>query len=134
MAWMLLNNSSDKGWLEAYSNGFTSRVINYFPVGMAWLLIMFYDTDLTRDVFTDIATLSMWGPWENHWAANADFFIAGLEEGNGGNPWFWVWTAIYVTWTLVEQVLQIMLLPKVYGWTGNNSYVDSTASALLSMF
>ena len=41
---------------------------------------MFYDTNLTRDVFTDIATLSMWGPWENHWDANASFFIDGAGK------------------------------------------------------
>ena len=60
VAWIMFN---DRTWLAAYSEGFTSRVLNYIPVGMAWLLVMFYDTDLTRDVFTDVATLSMWGPW-----------------------------------------------------------------------
>ena len=61
MAWIMFNDKSS--WLAAYGMGFTSRILNYIPVGMAWLLVMFYDTDLTRDVFTDVATLSMWGPW-----------------------------------------------------------------------
>ena len=61
VAWIMFNDKSS--WLAAYDMGFTSRILNYIPVGMAWLLVMFYDTDLTRDVFTDVATLSMWGPW-----------------------------------------------------------------------
>ena len=103
VVWIILSVKPES--LVDYKEGFSSRILNYFPVGIAWLLVMFYDTDLTRDVFTDIATLSMWGPWENHWDANASFFIDGMAADNWDDLWFWVWTAVFVTATLVEQVI-----------------------------
>ena len=105
VVWIILSVKPES--LVDYKEGFSSRILNYFPVGIAWLLVMFYDTNLTRDVFTDIATLSMWGPWENHWDANASFFIegAGKAYDRKAKIWFWVSTAVFVTATLAEQVI-----------------------------
>jgi hypothetical protein len=103
VVWIILSVKPES--LVDYKEGFSSRILNYFPVGIAWLLVMFYDTDLTRDVFTDIATLSMWGPWENHWDANASFFIDSMADKERDDLWFLVWTAVFVTATLAEQVI-----------------------------
>ena len=108
--WVFFNENND--WINL-TNGsydfFFNRMSFYLPVGMAWLMVSYFDSELMREIFADVCTLSVLGAWLYQWRILVDWVFN--NQGNYTDLFFYLYTALWMTWTLVEEVLQIVLLP-----------------------
>ena len=107
--WVLFNETT---WINGSNGSYAfwyNRMEFYLPVGMAWLMVSFFDSELMREIFADICTISVLGSWLFQWRIFVDWVFG--NQGNYTNLWFYLWTATYFAWTVAEQVLQIILLP-----------------------
>ena len=78
--------------LNGYSNavrgtywGFVIHQICWWPVGMLWIGIAFWDAQWLRKIYVWAVTISFLGPFAGYWVALA--FI--IVHANATNDWGW---------------------------------------------
>ena len=110
MLWIMMKTNS---FVFRYLDGFLSRITFYLSAGMAWVMVSFFDGKYMREIYTEIQALSIMGPFFWHWYAFGIYLTGILDNGDFMDFVFLgVWGAI----TVLEQVFQLILLPKVFEW------------------
>ena len=88
----------------------------YFPVGMAWLMVSLFDSAFMRAVFRDVVFISMMGPFFHLWI-NINTYFTAFFDGSVDELGFWIWLAIMTFGTVVQAVMQILLIPQIFDWS-----------------
>ena len=92
----------------------------FLPVGMAWLMLGFFDGQFMRAIFRDLVMISVMGPFFVYWYPISAYFVAG--EGYYDNVKFLGWGAFFVIHSMLQGVFQIVLVPSVIDWTHTTDY------------
>ena len=101
VAWVFVNELSD--WMAAYEEGFMNRMVFYIPVGVVWLMVSYFDSDLMRQIFVDTVTFSVLGAWLFQVRIYTSWILD--NQGNYTSLWFYLYSALWITWTFAEQVI-----------------------------
>ena len=121
-AYMILNNEST--YVILYNAGFKTRIAFYVPVAMAWLMVSFFDGDQMREIFGTIVAISILGPFFFQWYYFGLYLLSG-EGWAYDELMFYVWGAIFFSWTVFESIIQIVLLPRVFDWIEDGATLDN---------
>lgn len=121
LLWVLLNGNS---FVTLYKDGFLSRITFYVAAGMAWLMVSYFDGPYMREIYRDVQALSIFGPFFFHWYAFGMYMIGMLENGDVLD---YIFLAVWGAETIMEQVFQIILLPKVFEWAEDAEFLDNDA-------
>ena len=121
LLWVLLNGES---WVAWYKDGFLSRITFYLAAGVAWLMVLFFDGEFMRSIYLDIQALSVMGPFFFHWYGFAMYLMSILDLDGGVLDW--IMLAVWFSLTVFEQILQIILLPKVFDWAYTAPIIDNS--------
>ena len=123
-------------WVARTRAFFLTHIEFFAPVGMAWLMVSFFDSEFMRTVFADVVMASIMGPFFAHWYVIIEFFLAGEV---GGQEWsagdssitaydelfFWTTMAAMGALTIFEMILQVVLLPQVFEWVEEAPELDN---------
>ena len=116
--WIFFN---DIAAVVRYSWGFQAHYYFYIPVGMSWLLMSFIDNDQSRAIFKYLVAISVLGPFYTHWTAFAGY----LWTWNDSQGLFWyLWGAGWFVGTIIQEIVQIILLPQIFNWIDGGNYDD----------
>ena len=126
-------NFNNKWYIAGNFNWYMSQLQFSFPVFISWVMVSFFDGEFMREVFSDIVTLSILGPFAAHWYTLAQFYLAG-EGSYLDDLEFWLWFAIYGAFTIFQMIIQVVLLPQVYDWSDSASYLDNDKNLLAIFF
>merc|ERR1712045_1048821 len=117
-------------WLNA--NWFYSQIQFFLPAFMGWIFVSLFDSPTMRDIYSMLVTISVMGPFANHWWRLANFFIGG-EGSYLDELTFWLYFAAYVAFTFFQMIVDIILLPQIYDWADGARIVDNGAKNLLTI-
>ena len=117
--YMFFNNLT---YVAGNSAWWITQIEYFVPVFMAWLFIGFFETDLMKDIFAMIVTLSILGPFAQLWNNLGTFYLAG-EGSYLDNVTFWLWFAAYSCYTIFQMIVDIILLPSVFDWAGSDNTI-----------
>lgn len=117
--YLLFNNAF---WVASYSNGWIGKAQLYIPVGLAWIMVSMFDNWLMREIFYGLVFLSVMGAFVQQWYAFGTYIIA--NDGAYGRFMFYIGLAIYFALTVLEQIMQIVLVPRIYSWSGASDFFD----------
>lgn len=140
LLFILLNN---KYYIASSSQYFLSHVATFLPIGMGWVMISIFDGEFMREVFSDLAWLSILGPFFYHWYATVSFIIAmqnGGAKWTSGKVtgydelWFWLTWVFQAALTIAEMILQVVLLPRVFDWVDEAEILDNGAENQEALF
>ena len=95
----------------------------FLPVGMGWLMVSFFDGDFMRRVFKDLVRTSLLGPFFAYWYYNASYLL--YSEYYEDKLKYWLWGAFFIFTSLLEAVIQILVVPGVYRWSEKSDYLDN---------
>ena len=115
-----------------------SHVAAFLPIGMGWIMVSLFDGEFMRNIFADLAWLSILGPFFFHWYATINFIIAGEYGGANWNRndatntaydeiWFWLTWVFMACLTIVEMILQVIILPRLFDWVDEAAILDNGA-------
>ena len=97
----------------------------WWPVGILWLALAFYDATWLRTIFSGIVQWSFLGPFAGYWAAIVYMMVEAnktyLSNGKKGwNYWgFWVVWSFYIAYTVFAMIIQVGMVPKIFDWIEN---------------
>ena len=72
--YMFLN---DRTYVARNAAWFYSQIEFFLPVFICWLMTIYFDGDFMRQVYTTVVTLSILGPFANHWRTLATMYLGG---------------------------------------------------------
>lgn len=121
--WMTLNGNS---YVSLASGWWMGQIEVFIPVFIGWLMVSFFDGAFMRETFGEVVFLSVFGPFALHWWNLAQFFLAGegryLDELT-----FWLYFAFYAAYTIVQMIVDVILLPQVFEWTESSNIMENDA-------
>ena len=97
----------------------------WWPVGIIWIALAFYDATWLRTIFSGIVQWSFLGPFAGYWAALVYMMVDANNTiiSNGRKGWaywgFWVTWSIYVAYTIFAMIIQVGMVPKIFDWIEN---------------
>ena len=130
-------------YVAASNQYFLSHVAAFLPIGMGWIMVSLFDGEFMRDIFGDLAWLSILGPFFFHWYATINFIIDGEFGGNKykngkmtsyDELWFWLTWVFQACLTIVEMVLQVIILPRLFDWVEEAEILDNGSEEELLAF
>ena len=93
----------------------------FLPVGMTWWMTRFFGNfGFLTETLKAVTSLSILAPFMHHWIAIGLYIDA--NENNYGDLDFWLIWLGYAFTTLVEMLIQVTVLPKVYQGIGEGKY------------
>ena len=95
----------------------------FLPVGMGWLMVSYFDGQFMRAVFKDLVAVSLLGPFFAYWYYNSQYFLYSEYYEEKLN--YWLWGVFFVFTSLLEAVIQIILVPGIFDWTEQTDYLDN---------
>ena len=99
---------------------------------MGWIFVSLFDSEFMRSTYSMLVTISILGPFANHWYDLANLWIAG-ENSYLDSITFWIYFAGYVAFTFFQMIVDIILLPQIYDWADSARIVDNGAKNLLTI-
>lgn len=94
---------------------FYSHFATFTIGGMGWVSFMFFDSDLTRNIFRKALWVSVMGPYFAHWYGTTMFMLTGnnsyvnskgdYKSTSFGNIMFWVTALLQLCLTLAEMLV-----------------------------
>ena len=78
-----------------------------------------------RAVFKDVVGVSLLGPFFAFWYYIADYFLWTESSWVRDDLDFWLWGVFYITISLLEAVIQIIVVPGVFDWSDRSNYLDN---------
>ena len=114
----------DKAWIMAAKNFLHSHQKAWWGVGWSWLLLSFFDNELTRAIFTFAIMWSFMGPFVWNWVDWTDFLIDNIGSDD---IWFWIWLAIHAAVNLIEILWVALVVPSAYDWIENAPFYNPEA-------
>ena len=117
--------SLNAGWFHTVQ-------LMFLPAGMGWLMVSMFDGAFMRAVFRDLVAISVLAPFFVEWYNIALYFVAG--EGSYDNIKFLLWGAFFIAHTLLQGVVQIILVPGIMDWTHQTDYLDNDQEKNLLSF
>jgi len=96
----------------------------WWPVGMAWLTVQFFDNETIRELLYYAVTVSFGGPFLLYWVGLAFAMVYTQANDDFGNLWTYIWLAIYSAWSLLNIIWQVLMVPKVYEWIETAAYTQ----------
>lgn len=119
-SWII--NPASKWWFWVHE-------LVWWPVGIIWIAMAFFDAKWLRDIFSGIVTMSFLGPWAGYWAAivwlmvQTDKYRWVTKKGKSKTGWgkwyFWLVFPIYMGYTVFSMIIQVGMIPKIYDWIDN---------------
>ena len=97
----------------------------WWPVGILWIALAFYDATWLRTIFSGIVQWSFLGPFAGYWAAIVYMMVEANKTylSNGKKGWaywgFWVTWSIYIAYTIFAMIIQVGMVPKIFDWIEN---------------
>ena len=91
----------------------------WWPVGILWICLAFYDATWLRDMYDGAVTLSFLGPFAGYWAALI-WFMVQANNVKGWSDWrFWLTFTLYMGYTIWSMIAQVGMVPHVFDWIEN---------------
>lgn len=109
-------------WVATYKSGWIGRALLYLPVGLSWIMVSMFDNWLMREIFYGMTFLSVMGAFVQQWYSFGTYLIN--NDGAYGNFMFYIGLALYFVLTVTEQIMQIVLVPRIYNWSGASDFFD----------
>ena len=128
--WMFFN---EKTYIALNSAWFYNQIEYFLPAFMGWIFVSLFDGEFMRDTYTMLVTISILGPFANHWYDLANLWIAG-ENSYLDSITFWLYFAAYCAFTIFQMIVDVILLPQIYDWADSAKIVDNGAKNLLAIF
>ena len=94
---------------------------------MTWFTMSFVDTSLVRAVFGEQVVEAFVTTMLAHWTNVVKSFALMIDTPSNAVE-ILIDTAIYGIWLLVQSVLQIVLMPSIFGWLEEDDIFDLEAS------
>ena len=113
VAYALLNGGFT--YMATSVSFYTVHAQTYAPVAMGWIVTSLFDSSFTRQIYFDVVALSLAGPFFTHWRT-----WLPLWQANGGTVTEYIWLAAYFVLNVLEMLFQVLLVPKVFDWAGND--------------
>ena len=118
MGYVMLNGNTR---LVAIGDWWTNHLRYFFPVGMTWFMTRFFGNyGFLTETLKAVTSLSILAPFMQHWIAIGWYIDA--NENNYGDLDFWIIFLGYAFTTLVEMLIQVTVLPKVYQGIGEGKF------------
>merc|ERR1712127_164173 len=95
----------------------------WWGVGWAWLLLSFFDNEVTRGIFSLAVMWSFTGPFVFQWVDLINYVIAW----DFGDVWSYIWLAIHAAWNLLSILYIALITPGIYYWIENAEYYNPEA-------
>ena len=95
----------------------------WWGVAWSWLLLSFWDNEVTRGIFSLAVMWSFTGPFAYQWYDLSEYIIAW----DFGDFWSYIWLAIHAVWNLVSILWVALVVPGVYYWVENAEYYNEEA-------
>lgn len=128
MIWSLVD-----GNYYAYGSWFRTMQNFYFPVGMGWIMVSLFDSAFMRTVFRDVVFISILAPFFHLWKNIFDYVLGNFDHSLDELK-FWIWLAIMFFGTVVQAVMQILLIPQIFDWSKKTDYLDNDKDNSLLAF
>ena len=119
-------------WVAAYMKGYYTKAVTYTVAGFSWLMISMFDGELMRGIHADIVYLTVIGAFALQWIDLTRFIFA--YDGSFGAGMFWLGLLIYFVVTVVEQIIQITLVPKINRWAESADILENDGSQSSRLF
>merc|ERR1712151_233715 len=98
---------------------------HWWPVGIVWIALAFYDAQWLRTIFGGLVTWSFLGPFAGYWAAIV-YFLVKVDEHRtwkGKKGWadwkVWVWLPLNMGYTIFAMIIQVGMVGKIFDWIEN---------------
>ena len=127
--WMFFN---DKTYIALNRAWFYNQIEYFLPAFMGWIFVSLFDSEFMRSTYVTLVTISVIGPFANHWYDLANLWIAG-ENSYLDSITFWIYFAAYCAFTFFQMIVDIILLPQIYDWADSARIVDNGAKNLLTI-
>ena len=114
------NNMSDKQLYTFTAHWWTNSYV-YSPVFIVWLMVTFFDSEMMRAFFQMVVTLSIFASFYTHWGTLALYVMLNF---GGLSVSFWIWWAVHAAATIVEQLIVLLLVPKIYDWADVDDMIE----------
>ena len=85
-----------------------------------------------RAVFKDLVAVSLLGPFFAYWYSNAQYFL--YSEYYEDELKYWLWGIFFVVHSLLQGVVQIVLVPGIFRWSEQTDYLDNDREKNLLAF
>ena len=108
-----INNNMGGKQISSFSGHWLTNSYVYSPVFIMWLMVTFFDSEMMRVFFQMVVTLSIFASFYDHWS---DLITLVNSNFGGLSVSFWIWWAVHAAATIVEQLIVLLLVPKIYDW------------------
>ena len=118
LLWMWFNNWTG---VVRWSMGFQYHFYFFLPVGMSWFLSLFIDNDNLLSILRRLVIFGVFGPFYQGWYAFADYLWMWHEDVKLS---YYLWGAAWFVSVIIEEIIQIILVPQVLNYLGDRKYED----------
>lgn len=119
--------ANNRNWLIGTASKwwFWIHELIWWPVGIFWIALAFYDAKWLRTLFSGLIQWSFLGPFAGFWVAIVYFMVKVDEHvlSNGKKGWaywgVWVVLPLYIGYTIFAMIIQVGMVPKIFDWIDN---------------
>lgn len=120
--YILLNNNY---MITAYAQGFFTKAGVYTAAGLSWIMVSMFDSEMMRGIHSDIVYMTVISAFALQWIDLIRFVWA--YDGSYSQFGFWGGLIIYFVFTVAEQILQILFVPRIERWSDTAEINDNGA-------
>ena len=124
VAYNLFNTNS---WV-ASSVWLSNNVYSYFPVFMGWVFVSLFDSEFMRWIFRMLLVKNIYATIV--YQLNSIVMLYYFENSDVA---VFIWMAIWGFLTMIQILVQAIVLPQVFDWTNSASIKDNGADSLLAV-
>ena len=124
VAYNLFNTNS---WV-ASSAWFTTNIGSYFTVFMGWVFVSLFDSEFMRWIFRMLLVKNIYATIVTQ--SNNLVFMYYVYNSDVA---VFIWMAIWGFLTMIQILVQAIVLPQVFDWTNSASIKDNGADSLLAV-
>ena len=119
-AWIFFND--EWAGVARWSMGFQYHFYFFLPVGITWFLSLFIqDNETLLGILKRLVIFGVFGPFYQGWYAWADYLWMWHEDMG---LMYYLWGAAWFTSVIVEEIVQILIVPQVLNYIDGGKYED----------
>ena len=96
----------------------------YTPLFLIWIGMSIFDSSMMRDIYKWLVQFSVLGPFGGYWLALIYLFDMASENKFWGDWKLWVTVPVWLSYTVVSQIMQVAIVPKVLHWVDTEPIVE----------
>ena len=106
--------------IGGFNWAFWIHEIIWWPLGILWIALSFYDARWLRTAFTTLVNISVLGPFGGYWIGLIALFLA-VDAANAWGMWqLWALAVpLWIGYTAFSMIMQAGMVPKILNWSEN---------------